>query len=78
MKNVTSENIHKLCKVVNLAFRKADLEQEILFHYLMELLQEYQTSIELADSSQQDLNLQKDKFKGILQKLPVKYLMEHE
>ena len=51
MKNASDENIHKLCKVVNLAFKKTDLEQEILFHYLMELLKEYQMSIEVADTS---------------------------
>ena len=44
----------------------------------MELLKEYQISIEMADSSQYDLNLQKDKFKGIIHKMPVKYLMDHE
>ena len=44
----------------------------------MELLKEYQISIEMADSSEYDLNLQKDKFKGIIHKMPIKYLMEHE
>jgi hypothetical protein len=76
MKNVSDENIYKLCKVVNLAFKKTDLEQEILFQYLVDLLKEYQTSIEIGDSSQQDLARQVDKFKGLIHKMPIKYLME--
>ena len=43
----------------------------------MELLKEYQISVEMADSSQQDLNLQKDKFKGIIHKMPIKYMIQH-
>jgi hypothetical protein len=32
------EQLIKACKVVTLSFKKSDLEQEIMLHYLMALL----------------------------------------
>ena len=44
----------------------------------MELLKEYQVSIEMGDVPANDLTRQRDKFKGIIHKMPIKYLLNHE
>lgn len=39
---LADEQLLKMCKVITLAFKKSDLEQEILFSALIELLTAYQ------------------------------------
>lgn len=39
------QNIMKVCKVITLAFKKPDLEQEILYRYLIELFNKYERSM---------------------------------
>lgn len=76
--SANDENILKICKVVNLAFKKTEFEQEILYYYLLQLLQAYTQSLENIDLPEQDLQIQKEKYRLIIHKVPTKSLFEKE
>lgn len=72
------QNIMKICKVMNLAFKKTDLEQEILFSYLLELFIKYDRALSLPQRQDQELKMEREKIFLILNKIPVKVLLARE
>jgi hypothetical protein len=72
------QNIMKICKVITLAFKKADLEQEILFSYLIELFVKYERSLFQPAVEEQEIKMQKEKIFLILNKIPIKVILAKE
>jgi hypothetical protein len=68
----------KACKVITLSFKKSDLEQEIMLHYLITLVGQYERTHDNPLMSSRERDMLREKIEIVLAKIPVRLLGKRE